>query len=61
MTDTKKIINSFYLQDELNPQVWLNPEMPKKTKIKPEIREKLLKIAELFIDFLNVDVFKDLL
>jgi hypothetical protein len=57
MTDTKKIINSFYLQDELNPQVWLNPEMPKKTKIKPEIREKLLKIAELFIDFLNVDVF----
>ena len=51
MASTKKIINSFYLQDELNPEVWYNPKKDKTGNVedlmlKPEIRERLLKIAE---------------
>jgi hypothetical protein len=57
MANKDKIIDSFYLQDELNPLVWTNPDSPKHAKIKPEIREKLLKIAEIFINYLDVDFF----
>ena len=64
MASTEKIINSFYLQDELNPDVWILPKEKsmgdtekQKPKIKPEIRERLLKVAEIFIDFLDVDFF----
>jgi hypothetical protein len=64
MASTDKIINSFYLQDELNPDVW---ELPNEKymgdieaqnyKLKPEIRERLLKVANLFIDYLDTDLF----
>jgi hypothetical protein len=61
MASTEKIINSFYLQDELNPDVWILPNEKfmgdpegQKPKIKPEIRERLLKVAEIFIDFFRV-------
>ena len=45
-------IKSFYIKDELNPKVWEG------NKINPEIREKLLKIAEDFYNTtdLNVEV-----
>jgi hypothetical protein len=62
MAIDKKIINSFYLQDELNPEVWIKPksnkeENAKDYKLKPEIRERLLKVGELFIDYLDTDLF----
>jgi hypothetical protein len=64
MADTKKIINSFYLQDELNPDIWdLTKEKNtgdsegQKPELKSEIKSRLLKIAELFIDYLDVDFF----
>ncbi len=57
MDNTQKIINSFYLQDELNPEVWDSPEDPKSAKLKPEIRNRLLKVAEIFIDYLDKDFF----
>ena len=64
MTNDKKIISSFYLQDELNPDVWYLPNEKymgdteaQFYKLKPEIRKRLLKVAELFIDYLDVDFF----
>ena len=57
MTNEKKIINSFYLQDELNPNVWTFPDDPNDAKLKPEIRERLLKISEIFIDFIDIEIF----
>jgi len=57
MTNEKKIINSFYLQDELNPNVWTFPDDPNNAKLKPEIRERLLKISEIFIDFIDIEIF----
>jgi hypothetical protein len=64
MVNTEKIINSFYLQDELNPNVWVLPKERymgdtegQKPKLKPEIKSRLLKIAEIFIDYIDVDFF----
>ena len=56
MMNDKKIINSFYLQDELNPDIW-DESSKGDYKLKPEIRKRLLKVAELFIDYLDVDFF----
>lgn len=57
MSSTEKIINSFYLHNELNPEIWTSPDNPTKAKIKPEILKRLLKIANIFIDYLDVDFF----
>lgn len=57
MAIDKKIIKSFYLQDELNPEVWGSNKSEIKPKLNSEIRDRLLKIANLFIDFLNVEIF----
>jgi hypothetical protein len=64
MSTEKKIINSFYLQDELNPDIWYLPKEKymgdangQNLKIKPEIRERLLKTAKLFVEYLDVDFF----
>lgn len=64
MAIDKKIIKSFYLQDELNPDVWKLPNERymggpegQKPKLNSEIRDRLLKIANVFIDFLNVEIF----
>ncbi len=57
MANTEKIINSFYLQDSFNPDLWINPKDPKNVSLKPEIRERLLKVANLFIEFLDTDLF----
>jgi hypothetical protein len=64
MASTEKIINSFYLQDNLNPEIWdlpneryMGDEEVQNYKLKPEIRERLLKVANLFIEYLDTDLF----
>jgi hypothetical protein len=64
MESDKKIINSFYLQDELNPDIWYIPNEKYKGnpeaqfyKLKPEILKRLIKITELFIDFIDIDIY----
>ena len=51
-----KPIKSFYLQDNLNEKVWHD------SKLDDGIREDLLKIAEDYIEFLEIDVdIKDII
>ena len=57
MDNTEKIINSFYLQDELNPDIWDSPEDAKSANLKKEIRERLIKVAQIYIDYLDTDFF----
>jgi hypothetical protein len=57
MSNIEKIINSFYLQDEFNPEIWDNSDDPKKVKLKPEIRKKLIEVSNVFIEFLDTDLF----
>ena len=57
MNNFQKIINSFSLQDTLNPKVWKNPSNPEESKMVPKVRVALEKIAEKFIDYLGDDVF----
>jgi hypothetical protein len=52
--DTTNIIKSFESQDELNSKIW--EKEGKSYMMKPEVREKLLETANIFIDFLGVDV-----
>ena len=61
--DTSDILKSFESQDELNPKIWYLPNEKymgdpegQKMKMRPEVREKLLETANIFIDFLGVDV-----
>lgn len=61
--NTSEIIKSFESQDNLNPKIWYLPKEKfmgdpdgQEYKMKPEVREKLLEIANLFIDSLGVDV-----
>lgn len=55
--ELKKIIDSFYLKDELNPTIWNNPEDPQDATLKEGIRDRILKIANYFIEYLDVDAF----
>ena len=41
---------TYEFHTELNPQVWVGKEL------KPEIKEKLLEIAEAFIEFIDIDI-----
>jgi predicted nucleotidyltransferase len=52
--DTQDIIKSFDAQEELNPKIW--EKKGNDYTMNPEVRTKLLEIAELFIDFLGIDV-----
>jgi len=61
--DTSDILKSFESQDELNPKIWYLPNEKymgdpegQKMKMRPEVREKLLETANIFIDFLGVDL-----
>ena len=45
------------VRDKLNPEIWLTSK--KESKMKPEIRERLLDIANQFVEFLDVPVFVD--
>jgi hypothetical protein len=55
MDKNQNILKSFMLQDKLNPDVWSLP----KEQMLPNIRERLLDIANEFIEFLDVPVFVD--
>jgi predicted nucleotidyltransferase len=52
--DTSDILKSFESQDELNTKIW--EKDGKSYMMRPEVREKLLETANIFIDFLGVDV-----
>lgn len=57
MSKLKKILDSFSIQDTLNPKVWENPDDPKNATMKPKVKKGLLQIAEEFIAYLGDDVF----
>ena len=57
MESFENIIKSFYVKDELNPKIWENPEDPSNAKMKDDIRERLLEIANEFISFLGLEIF----
>jgi len=59
MKDFQKILDSFDIQDSLNPKVWDNPTEPDSSKLKTKVREGLLKISEKFIEELGEDIFID--
>jgi hypothetical protein len=42
-------LNSFEIKKELNPKIWVNK------KLNSKVRKRLLKIADDFLDFINVD------
>jgi predicted nucleotidyltransferase len=50
----KDLLKSFEPKKELNPSIWNGKD--DKSKLKPEIRERLLEIAYEYIDFLDVDI-----
>jgi predicted nucleotidyltransferase len=50
----KDLLKSFEPKKELNPNVWNGKDG--KSKLKPEIRERLLDIAYEYLEFLDVDI-----
>jgi hypothetical protein len=52
--NTKEILKSFEPQNELNPKIWNKDG--KSYVMKPEVRERLLEIANEFIDYLKIEV-----
>ena len=63
MSNLKSILSSFHLKDKLNPKIWVLPNErtmsdPKgqMETMRPKVRERLIDIADEFIDFLGVDV-----
>ena len=61
--NTSEIIKSFEPQDELNPKIWFLPNEKhmgdpdgQNYKMKPEVRERLLEIANQFLDSLKIDL-----
>jgi len=53
-TNDKKIVNSFKVKEELNPDIWNQED--ETFKMKPEIRDSLLKIVEDYLAFIDLDV-----
>jgi peptidoglycan hydrolase-like protein with peptidoglycan-binding domain len=51
MKDLTKILKSFQLRKNLNPKIWKNGG----ESMNPQVRERLLEIANNFIEELNVD------
>lgn len=56
MTNKNSIIQSLKLRDELNPEVWDKNQKGNYT-LKSEIQKKLLKVAEIFLDYVDIDIF----
>lgn len=54
MSNLQSIIKSFHLQDELNPKVWKSEG--DSYVMRPLVRARLLEIANIFIEFLDVNV-----
>jgi predicted nucleotidyltransferase len=50
----KDLLKSFEPKKELNPKIWEGSG--KNLKMNPEVRENLLEIANLFIDFVGTDI-----
>lgn len=57
MENNNKIISSFYTKDTLNPEIWDNYDNVENSKMKEDIRDGLLDIANEFITFLGYDIF----
>ena len=56
MEQNARIISSFYVQDELNPEIWDTLEDGSYV-MKDEVRNSLLAISNEFVDFLGLDIF----
>jgi hypothetical protein len=56
MPNKNSIIQSLKLRDELNPEVWDKNQKGNYT-LKSEIQKKLLKVAEIFLDYVDIDIF----
>ncbi len=56
MGQNDRIISSFYIQDELNPEIWNESEDGSYT-MKEEVRNSLLAITNEFVDFLGIEIF----
>jgi len=56
MEKVDKIISSFYIQDELNPEIWDETENESYI-MKDDVRDSLLIISNEFIDFLGLEIF----
>ncbi len=52
--NTKEILKSFEPQNELNSKIW--EKKGKSYVMKPEVRERLLEIANEFIDYLKIEI-----
>jgi len=57
MENFNKILSSFYIQDELNPTIWTNPDNASESKMNSEVRKSLLEISNEFIEFLGIEIF----
>jgi hypothetical protein len=56
MGEYTNILNSFKVRDELNQDVW-DIDSSGNATIKPEIRESLLRVANEFLEYLNLEIF----
>jgi hypothetical protein len=56
MTNKNSIVQSLQLRDELNPDVWDKNKKGGYT-LKPDIQKKLLKVSEIFLDYVDIDIF----
>ena len=52
MSELKTILSSFKTKKTLNPKIWVKEDS--KVKMRPKVREKLLEIAN---DFIEADLF----
>lgn len=56
MPNKNSIVQSLQLRDELNPDVWDKNKNGSYT-LKPDIQKKLLKVSEIFLDYVDIDIF----
>lgn len=61
--NTSELIKSFEPQSELNPKIWELPNEKymgdpegQKYKMRPEVRERLLEIANQFLEYIDIDL-----
>lgn len=52
-----KIISSFNVKDELNPNIWDTLDESSTPLMNEEVRLRLIEISNKFIDFLDYDIF----
>lgn len=57
MNKFQQIINSFSVQETLNPKIWETPENPQNATMIPKVKNALTRIAEEFINYLGEEVF----